>query len=61
MSGYDVHLKKADGSATGLSSRTSYVIGRDHRVKLAFTDMNPNDHVRKTLAAVRALKAARRR
>lgn len=61
MSGYDVHLKKADGSATGLSSRTSYVIGSDHRVKLAFTDMNPNDHVRKTLAAVRALKAARRR
>ena len=61
MSGYDVHLKKADGSATGLTSRTSYVIGRDHRVKLAFTDMNPNDHVKKTLETVRALKAARRR
>ena len=60
MSGYDVHLKKADGSATGLTSRTSYVIGRDHRVKLVFTDMNPNDHVRKTLEVVRALKAARR-
>jgi len=61
MAGYDVHLKKADGSQTGLTSRTSYVIGRDHRVKLVFTDMNPNDHVRKTLEAVRALKVARRR
>ncbi len=61
MTGYDVHLKKADGSATGLTSRTSYVIGQDHRVRLVFTDMNPNDHVRKTLEAVRALKAARRR
>lgn len=61
MSGYDVHLKKADGSVTGMSSRTSYVIGRDHRVKLVFSDMNPNDHVRKTLAAVRALKASRHR
>ena len=61
MSAYDVHLKKADGSTTGLSSRTSYVIGSDHRVKLAFTDMNPNDHVRLTLEKVRALKAARRR
>jgi peroxiredoxin Q/BCP len=61
MTGYDVHLKKADGSATGLTSRTSYVIGQDQRVKLVFTDMNPNDHVRKTLAEVRALMAARRR
>ena len=61
MSGYDVHLKKADGSVTGMSSRTSYVIGRDHRVKLVFSDMNPNDHVRKTLAAVRALKTSRHR
>lgn len=60
MSGYDVHLKKADGSATGRSSRTSYVIGRDRKVKLVFTDMNPNDHVKKSLEAVRALKAARR-
>ena len=60
MSGYDVHLKKADGSTTGRSSRTSYVIGRDRKVKLVFTDMNPNDHVKKSLEAVRALKAARR-
>ena len=61
IAAYDVHLKKADGSLTGISSRTSYVIGRDGKVKLAFSDMNPNDHVRQTLATVRALKAAKRR
>ena len=61
ITGYDVHLKKADGTASGKSTRTSYVIGRDGKVKLAFTDMNPNDHVRLTLATVRALKAAKRR
>lgn len=58
---YDVHLKKPDGSQTGRSSRTSYVISRDGRVVMAFTDMNPNEHVTRTLAAVRAMKAARRR
>lgn len=57
---YDVTLKKADGTQTGLSSRTSYVIGRDGRVVLAYTDMNPNEHVTKTLATVRALRPRRR-
>ena len=61
MTGYDVHLKQPDGTATGLSSRTSYVIGRDGKVKLAFTDMNPNDHVKMTLQAVRTLRTARHR
>ena len=61
IAAYDVHLKKPDGSLTGVSSRTSYVIGRDGKVKLAYTEMNPNDHVRRTLETVRALKAARRR
>ena len=60
IAAYDVHLKKSDGSQTGLSSRTSYVIARNGRVALTYTDMNPNEHVAKTLAAVRALKAARR-
>jgi len=61
IAAYDVHLKKADGTQTGVSSRTSYVIGRDGKVKLVYTEMNPNEHVARTLAAVRALKAARRR
>lgn len=40
-----------------LSSRTSYVIGKDGKVVFAFDSMNPNLHVRETLAAVTALKA----
>ena len=59
IAAYDVHLKKPDGSATGLSSRTSYVIGRDGKVKLVYTDMKPNEHVTRTLAAVRALHGGR--
>ena len=61
IAAYDVHLKRPDGSATGRTARTSYVIGRDHRIALVYSDMNPNDHVRKSLEAVRALKAAKRR
>lgn len=60
IAAYDVHLKKPDGSQTGLSSRTSYVIGRDGKVKLAYTQSNPNEHVTRTLAAVKALQAKRR-
>lgn len=56
---YDVHLKKPDGSQTGLTSRTSYVIARNGKVVMVFTDMNPNEHVARTLAAVRALRAKR--
>ena len=61
IAGYEVHLKRPDGTATGRTTRTSYVIGRDHKVKFVYTDMNPNQHVAKTLAMVRELKAARRR
>ena len=42
-----------------LSSRTSYVIGKDGKVAFAFDSMNPNLHVRETLAALGALKAKR--
>jgi peroxiredoxin Q/BCP len=56
---YDVHLKKPDGAHTGLSSRTSYVIARDGRVVLAYTDQKPNEHVTRTLAAVQALRKRR--
>ena len=41
-----------------LSSRTSYVIGRDGRVAFAFDSMNPNQHVKETLQAVAALGKA---
>lgn len=38
-----------------ISGRDSYVIGQDHKVALAYSDLNPNDHVNKTLAAVKVL------
>jgi len=55
ISGYDVSLRP------GITSRTSYVIARDGSIALVHSDMNPNDHVRLTLAAVQRLQAARRR
>lgn len=54
---YDVVLKKPDGSATGYTSRTSYVIGRNGKVAFVHSDMNPAEHVSTTLAAVRKLPA----
>lgn len=39
-----------------LSSRTSYVIGQDGKIVLAYTDPNPEGHIEKTLAAVKALQ-----
>lgn len=52
---FDVSLRP------GITNRTSYVIARDGTVALVHNDMNPNDHVRETLAAVQRLQAARRR
>ncbi|MBU6266349.1 MAG: peroxiredoxin [Sphingomonadales bacterium] len=51
---YDVALTMAGVSVGGLTSRTSYVIGRDGKVKLAYTNMDWRDHVKLTLAAVQA-------
>lgn len=53
---YDVDLVR-DGKSTGLTKRTSYVIGQDGRIRLVYSNMDYKDHVRATLAAVRALKA----
>ena len=50
---YDVALRP------GITTRTSYVIAQDGTIAHVHNDMNPNDHVRETLAAVRALRAAR--
>jgi peroxiredoxin len=60
VKGYDVQLKKADGTATTLTSRTSYVIAPNGRVLFAHTDNAPADHIRLTLAAVRKYRAGRR-
>jgi len=51
---YNVVMKQK----TDWSDRTSYVIGKDGKIALAFTNPGANDHVEKTLAAVKALKAA---
>src|SRR5687767_3162547 len=53
---YDVDLVR-DGKSTGLTKRTSYVIGPDGRVRFVHSDMDYKDHVRLTLGAVKALKA----
>ena len=46
-------------SMQGLSSRTSYVIARDGRIRMVHSDLDYRDHVRLTLDAVKAMKAAR--
>lgn len=39
------------------SDRTSYVIAPDGKIALAFTAMKPDDHISKSLEALKALKA----
>jgi len=51
---YNVVLKQKQD----WSDRTSYVISKDGKIALAFTNPGANDHVEKTLEAVKALKAA---
>ncbi|MBT2245070.1 peroxiredoxin [Sphingobium sp. BHU LFT2] len=40
-----------------LSERTSFVIAPDGKILLSYTDMNPQEHIAKAMAAVRAWKA----
>lgn len=54
---YDVDLRKPDGSSTGLTKRTSYVIARSGKIVMVHSDMDYRDHVKLTLAAVRKLKS----
>lgn len=53
---YDVDLKKPDGSSTGWTDRTTYVIAPNGRIVMAYSAMQPNDHIANSLAAVQALK-----
>ena len=58
IAGYDVALgRQVQGRA--VTSRTSYVIGRDGRVAFVHSDMNPAEHVSQTLAAVQRISANR--
>lgn len=58
--GYDVALKRPDGSASGYTSRTSYVITPDDKIYFVYSDPNAAEHVAKTLDAVKRYRAARR-
>ncbi|MDP3906071.1 peroxiredoxin [Novosphingobium sp.] len=60
IAAYKVALAKADGTPTGLTSRTSYVIGRDRKVRMVYTNMNYAEHVKRTLDAVQAMKPKRK-
>ncbi len=53
---YDVDLKKPDGSSTGYTDRTTYVISRKGKIVMAYSAVNPNDHISNSLAAVQKLK-----
>jgi len=55
---YDVAFVR-DGKDTGLSDRTSYVIGQDGKIKLAHSELDWRNHVSMTLAKVKQLKAAK--
>ena len=49
---YDVVLKQKPEYA----NRTSYVIDRHGNIVMAYTNMDPSEHVERTLAAVKALE-----
>lgn len=52
---YDVALRTSAAPA-GMTSRTSYVIAPDGRIRLVHSDLDYRDHVRLTLDAVKALR-----
>jgi peroxiredoxin len=54
VKGYDVALPR-QVQGRSVTTRTSYVIGRDGRIAYVHDDMNPAEHVAQTLAAVRKL------
>ncbi len=56
IAAYDVALKR-EGLPSGLSDRTSYVIGQDGKITFVHSALNWRDHVRLTLEAVRTIKA----
>lgn len=55
---YDVALGR-QVAGRDVSARTSYVIGTDGRIAFVYNDLNPAEHVSRTLAAVRALPRRR--
>ena len=56
ISGYDVTLPQK----AGWTNRTSYVIAKTGKVAYVLSEMKPEGHITGTLAAVKALKAAKK-
>ncbi len=56
---YNVNLRIA-GVSTGLTTRTSYVIGQDGRIRFVHSNLDYKDHVRLTLEAVQKLRGEQR-
>jgi peroxiredoxin len=56
---YNVDLQR-EGVSTGLTTRTSYVIGQDGKVRFVHSNMDFKDHVRLTLEAVQAMRKSKR-
>ena len=54
VAGYDVALGR-EIKGRQVTSRTSYVIARDGRIASVWSDMNPAEHVTRSLAAVHQL------
>lgn len=52
---YDVALGAAGGDRAGWSNRTTYVIDTDGKIAFAYSNLKPQDHVARSLAAVRSL------
>lgn len=55
VQGYDVALGRAIPGKGAVTNRTSYVIGRDGRIALVYSDMSPVNHITRTLASVEAM------
>jgi len=53
---YDVSLGAKGGARAGWSDRTTYVIDTDGRIAFVYSDLKPNEHIARSLAAVRSLK-----
>ena len=51
---YDVALPN---NPQGWTNRTTYVIAQDGRIVMSYSDLKPQDHITKSLAAVKALKS----
>ena len=54
VKGYDVALPN---NPQGWTNRTTYVIAPDGHIAMAYSDLKPQDHISKSLAAVKSLKS----